>query len=340
MLRWLAVIVLAAVILLRQGTPELITQDNVSRLGSVLHLDFEQVQTLGLSTGSGVFVMNAEASIVVTFANAENTSPMSTAIIWDGFTGDILQILQIGNNPYDRAVSANGDQLAVARPDGVVLIDRLTSSQAQVIHSDAPVLNVWFTDDKVICGETAADLNGEALILCSDNRPPVWLFGGKPQDFARIGRVPHPLAVTVSEDGLVSLWDLETGDITAEGKADDIAVFGAINASGTHLVWRDPNSTRLNLLDFATSENQVIAPLEGGYIAHLQLTHQADVIFGIDPLAANGAIWAWITATGERLDLGTYRQCEREQPDLGRLSADGTTLVIGCDTGIDIWRIK
>jgi hypothetical protein len=26
-------------------------------------------------------------------------------------------------------------------------------------------------------------------------------------------------------------------------------------------------------------------------------------------------------------------------PDMARLSVDGATLVIGCDTGIEIWRI-
>ncbi|MFW5691150.1 MAG: hypothetical protein ACOCXZ_01505 [Chloroflexota bacterium] len=48
---------------------------------------------------------------------------------------------------------------------------------------------------------------------------------------------------------------------------------------------------------------------------------------------------AWIVETGERIDLGTYRECSR-QPDMVRLSTDGTTLVIGCDTGLDVWRVS
>jgi hypothetical protein len=48
---------------------------------------------------------------------------------------------------------------------------------------------------------------------------------------------------------------------------------------------------------------------------------------------------AWDVKTGERTILGEYRECNRPQPDMTRLSEDGTTLVIGCDTGLDIWRI-
>jgi hypothetical protein len=47
---------------------------------------------------------------------------------------------------------------------------------------------------------------------------------------------------------------------------------------------------------------------------------------------------AWDVATGQQYHLGTYRQCNRP-PDMARLSEDGTTLVIACDTGLDIWRV-
>jgi hypothetical protein len=49
-------------------------------------------------------------------------------------------------------------------------------------------------------------------------------------------------------------------------------------------------------------------------------------------------IVAWDVASGERLDLGFYRECSRT-PDMVQISEDGTTLAIGCDTGIDIWRV-
>ena len=147
---------------------------------------------------------------------------------------------------------------------------------------------------------------------------------------------------------MVSLWSLESGEAIAEGFAGGLAVFGAINingsvhavGSGTHLAWRDPESTMLNLLDFASGQNQEIAPLDGDYIAQILLTRGGDVILGIDPQSARRHIWAWDAATGERYDLGQFRECERQQPDLAELSPDGTALVIGCDSGIDIWRIQ
>ena len=47
---------------------------------------------------------------------------------------------------------------------------------------------------------------------------------------------------------------------------------------------------------------------------------------------------AWDVASGKQTQLGTYRECSRT-PDMVQVSEDGTTLVIGCDTGLDVWRI-
>jgi hypothetical protein len=165
------------------------------------------------------------------------------------------------------------------------------------------------------------------------------VFGANSGEYARIGRIPPPLAVTVTEEGLVHLWSLESGAVLAQGAAGDLAVFGAINSDGTFLAWRDPESTTLSLLDFVSGQNQIIAALDGDYIAQILLSDGADVIFGIDPQSARRQVWAWDAATGERFDLGEFRACERQQPDLAEISPDGSALVIGCDSGVDVWRV-
>jgi WD40 repeat protein len=154
----------------------------------------------------------------------------------------------------------------------------------------------------------------------------------------RIGRVPPPFAVTSSADGVVKRWNLQTGDVTAQAKVEDgPVVFGQINASGSHLVWRDPESKSLHLLNFETGEDKIVAPLDGQYIQFMFLTVNADVIIGVN-IDLQPIVVAWDVTTGRRYDLGEYRQCSRV-PDMARLSKDGTTVVIGCDTGLDIWRV-
>lgn len=156
--------------------------------------------------------------------------------------------------------------------------------------------------------------------------------------FVRIGRIPAPLAITSTTDGLVKLWNLETGEVTAEVMLDGVPVFGRVNeTTGQQLAWRDPESETLQLLDFSTGDNREIAPLDGAYIQAFALSPAADVVLGVavgdDPVVAY-----WDVETGAYEVLGEYRECSRV-PDMVRLSEDGTTLVIGCDSGLDVWRV-
>jgi hypothetical protein len=136
---------------------------------------------------------------------------------------------------------------------------------------------------------------------------------------------------------LVKRWNLEMDAPTATVELGSLPGVGQVNASGRYFVWGDAESTHLFLLDFETGENRLIAPLDGTYIPFLLLGVNADVAIGVN-VGLEPTIVAWDTMTGERYDLGEYRTCNR-QPDMVRLSRDGTTLVIGCDTGLDIWRI-
>jgi hypothetical protein len=157
---------------------------------------------------------------------------------------------------------------------------------------------------------------------------------------ARVGRIPPPLALTLDFDGNLYRWDLDANSLTAAVEVGDMAMFGAANLAGTHYAWLATDYRTLHLVNFSAGTDRVVASLgDGVYVSHLKLTHEADVILGVDPKDAPGTVSAWTVETGERLDLGPYRECIRTQPDLVQLSRDGTALVIGCDTGLDIWRV-
>lgn len=160
-----------------------------------------------------------------------------------------------------------------------------------------------------------------------------------PEAVVRIGRINPPYAVTSSLTGIVKLWNIQTSELLAEvnNKTGQPSVFGNINHTATHLAWRDNANKNLYVLDFAKGENRKVADLNGRYIQFTFLTHNADVILGVN-VDFEPRVYAWNTVTGEQLDLGPYRLCNRV-PDMARLSEDGSTLVIGCDTGLDIWRI-
>lgn len=332
----------------QSAEPVIIDSSNLDQLQSVIQLDFTSVAALGLNVGSGIFVMNADATLLVSFAHEAGHPPMSTAVIWDGESGELRDTFPIGENSYARALSSDGGRLAVATMDGVRAFDLESGAGEAVIETTSgPILAVWFDSEGVICAETAPPIDSPAQILCEDGRLPVPIFGGDSLDFVRIGRVPPPLAVTGSESGRMRRWNLASGTITAEAEAGDVAIFGAVNVAGwpdspqsaTHLAWRNPDSAALNLLDFQSGDNRLIVDLDGEFMAYLLLSRGADVIFGIDPLSARGSLWAWDVGTQNKVDLGEYRACSR-QPDLASLSYDGTALVIGCETGVDIWRVQ
>jgi len=156
----------------------------------------------------------------------------------------------------------------------------------------------------------------------------------------RIGRIPLPYVITSSLEGDVTLWDIQATESLASATNDvnEPSVFGNINISASHLVWRDNANQDLYLLDLENATNQLVAPLDGAYAQWYFLSPTADVILAVN-LGGVPNVYAWDVATGERYDLGEYRECTRPQPDMIRFSDDGTTLAIGCDLGIELWRI-
>lgn len=158
-----------------------------------------------------------------------------------------------------------------------------------------------------------------------------------------IGRIDFPhVALSRLADRSLSLYRYPDA-FSAESRGKYVlpggpAVVGAMNSAGSHLAWSDPASARLNLLDLERGDNRVIAELDGAYAQYHLLTADASAVLVVNVDFAP-KVYAWDVETGRRHDLGAYRECKRI-PDKAALSKDGTALIIGCDTGLDIWRIE
>jgi hypothetical protein len=158
-----------------------------------------------------------------------------------------------------------------------------------------------------------------------------------PDSFFRVGRIWQNAAITVTQTFLAKRWNLYTGEVTATGQLTVLPGMAALTPDMRYFAWRDNESTQLRLLDFATGEDRLLAELGGQYIPFLMLSPGAEVIIGVH-VAGQPTVSAWRVSDGTRLELGQHRACNRP-PDLAMLNMQGNQLVIGCDLGLEIWRI-
>ena len=233
-----------------------------------------------------------------------------------------------------------------------LLDDRYFINQQELVSRVTPV-RVFSTDEGNLIFVEAVDGEGDTVFLkialeSSGTRLRVLdeiLYPAHDTNSpaVRIGRIDFPIVI------LSSLLDSKLdvfrypGSFNSDGGRQYMlengpAVFGAVNgAVGSHFAFSDPASDRLNLLNLATAENRVVAKLDGAYSQYLILTSDGSAIILVN-LDFDPVIVAWDVATGRRYDLGPYRNCGRI-PDKVTLSVDGAALIIGCDKGLDIWRI-
>jgi hypothetical protein len=300
-------------------------------LQSILQIDFQEDDSID----TGMFWMNESASLVVW--GATTGAPYVLRDLERDIHPDILYSPRtIIGYAFDEDTDDSFFQLM--QWDGRTYIDNTE------IELSAIPLDFWMSVEKSLYLETM-DENGQLALWEYDSQaldaaPIEHSIQFSDEDVVRIGRIPPPYSVTSSLEGIVKLWNLEAGETLYEvnNGTGQPSVFGAINTPPSHLVWRDNANESLYLLNFETSENSLIAELNGDYAQWFFLNPDASVILALD-LGFQQNVVAWDVATGEKIDLGHYRECTRPQPDMARLSADGTTLVIGCDTGLDIWRI-
>jgi hypothetical protein len=334
-----------------QDDSPIITARNIRQLRSVLHVDsgswIPKVErgwfTLSL-TGDLIAVVDRGERVITVDAN--NGKPLNSYSVvgQDGLPATFLDAAFSADSQFLTSVHVDGVSYYVAyRP-----LDAETPTVARVLSSDVP-LRVW-ANQHVWLEMIGSSASSEHYILQTEypadgNIVDVadWskLPSGPendPDSFLRVGRIAPPVAITETQDFLVKRWNLQTGEVAATSQIDSLIGAGQVSADGNYLAWIDQGFEAVHLLNFETGEDRVVAPLNGTYIPFLLLTSEADVIIGVN-VALEPSVVAWDTATGEQIRLGDYRSCNR-QPDMVRLSRDGTTLVVGCDTGLDIWRIK
>lgn len=330
----------------------LINTDNIAQLQAVQQLDFSQLPS-GIETASGQFVMNTDGSRIVSFGNQVNEPPFSQVIIWEA--GKIVGVVAIEGNSITRELTDDGQCLYVGY-QGHLKAYRLDSEEemnpefmhVELLNIDDFAVNFWqdegfdcapdfyvevaAADGQLYRGEVVDDV-GFIVMDTLFVLPDITLA-------ARVGRIPPPLALTIDFDGNLYRWDMSTNTVTGQVNVGEIAMFGKLNEGGSHYMWLSSAQDGLYLADFESETTTQITSLDKVYISHMLLTHSVDVVIGIDPYDVRGTISAWQVTTGERLDLGNYRACDRTQPDLVQLSQDGATMVIGCDMGLEVWRIR
>ncbi len=319
--------------------PEAITTETLTRLQSVQQIDFAELdaefdtgwfaldasgERLAFSDRTGGLVLLVDGQVFyVGHPGAEDES----------YPGSLVDVVFLGDEALpvhilEGQTYFDFEPMAFEQPVGAWVnadTERIYAETAAFADAGAQIVAITATDDEA--GYEIADILPYAP-------------GADESGVVRVGRIPRPYAVTSSLEGIVKLWNLETGEALYEvdNGTGQPSVFGAINLPPTHLVWRDNANESLYLLDFETGQNRFIDDLDGEYAQWYFLSNDASTILAVN-LGFEPVVVAWDVATGERTILGEYRECSRPQPDMARLSDDGTTLVIGCDTGLDVWRI-
>lgn len=340
----------------QDAIPAVIGAANIEHLQSIMQIDFASMESDRIE--NGWFALSRDGERMAVISRNEHL------IVWNA-AGDLLDNYFIlgadglAATALDATFNPDGHVLVSAHTDGGAHYTAFRGIGADVTEyyrfptADVP-LRVWANDftwleiSPIDYLKTRFVLQINPTIMnrlrVNEELSDAELFelpSGPENDadaFLRIGRIAPPLAVTVTQEGLVKRWNLESGLVTATAEVDVMPGAGQITPDGRYFAWRDGESANLHVLDFETGEDRIVVALDGAYIPFLLLTPDADVVIGVD-VGLKPVVVAWDTATGERIDLGEYRVCNR-QPDMVRLSHDGTTLVVGCDTGLDIWRIE
>jgi WD40 repeat protein len=317
-------------------TPVL-TAENIAQLQPAARIDLP-----ASDYDTGWFAMSDDGELLLIRDKTNNLHLMR-------HSGEIIHTIQPSGDFRDAAFGEN-QVAAVFSGEDTIQVETydFTTGDIQRVtlaRTDYPAA-VWFTDETLWL-ELLPDNPDEQTTVYQVPVAPVtteyelpYSPADDPDAIVRIGRISPPYVVTSSAAGIVKLWNLQTGKVIYEvdNGLKIPTTFGNINTSTTKLIWRDEMSALLYLLDFETGENRVIGRLNGEYAQWFFVSDDASVILAVN-LNFEPAVVAWDTSTGEKYALGDYRVCNRPQPDMARLSRDGTTLVIGCDTGLDIWRI-
>ncbi|MCY3781120.1 MAG: hypothetical protein OXG78_12475 [Chloroflexi bacterium] len=315
-----------------------ISAGNLDRLRSVARIDFAEFPG---ELEIGWFEANDDASEFIVFDSDGNIYRAGKSGVLESWSyrGDEAQIFSlidavyVNDRPFilyllddvyfinDRQLQMDDFPVAVYKVDQSLFVEAITNSGATVFH------------------EVSLEMGADTISPVRTLKLP-----GSDSDALGmlIGRIdfPHVVLSNLAESRL-SLYRYPDA-FSAESRGEFVltggpAVAGALNSAGSHFAWSDPASARLNLLDLASGENAVVAESGGSYAQYHLLATDASAILVVNVDFAP-VVFAWDIETGRRHDLGEYRECTRI-PDKVVLSGDGTTLIIGCDTGLDVWRV-
>lgn len=337
--KWLVFILMAlAAPGLAQDYP-VISADNLDRLASVKRIDFADWPA---DISIGWFEPNSAATEFVLFDSdasihiAAESGRMQSQSYAGGQVFALIDAVYLDGAPFalyllDGQPFINGRRLTTAhrpagifrRPDSDLLYIEAINDRGDAFFEVYPNMaadeNVWRP-----LGSIPHPLNRYAKPALKIGRVdfPVVIASAAAPPSLLVMMYPHSFTIKRGRE-----YQLEQGP----------AVFGAVNRRATHFAWIDPHSTWLNLLDLHTGENQRVAALQGAYAQYYLLTHNADAVIAVHS-DFEPKVVGWHVRTGERFDLGRYRACQRI-PDKATLSEDGAALMIGCDSGLDIWRV-
>lgn len=312
---------------------------NIGQLGPVASVDFANLAAEGHEIISGRFVLSADGESFL-INDVLNRSLVVNA------DGEVLGLYPLwGEDGESRTFLAG----AFAYDDPAASVSLYTDGSSHYlaqldrendVYSEATfsphIEDIWLNHG-VVWAAASDWIYAWHPVVQGREETSLTSFTQDTDSVVRIGRIDPPFAVTATMDGLVKRWDMVTGEVTATLAAESVPIYGYLTPDGRYLVWRDAPSTAIYLSDFETGETQAAVRLDGLYFPFIFVTPEADVIIGVNPNNVP-AVMAWDVATGQTYELGPYRQCNRAL-DMARLSRDGTTLVIGCDTGLDIWQV-
>ena len=327
-----------------QPVTPVIDATNIARLRPVAQINFADIPADFGQVQNGWFALTPDGQRIALINRANQILFWDTE---DGFTPPINPVCTDGDGkPGTFVDGAFGTQgFAAAYING-------SSAYTTVISGDNTIVTCGWADLPVRIWQSGEDIGLEMMPQDGFTPPYIAMLpigtdatratrtpapDSDPNAFLRIGRIDPPYAITITRDNLIQRWMLDAGTVNASAQLPALPGMGALTPDGRYFGWRDGESQGVYWLDFETGKNRLVALLNGVYIPFMQIAHGGDVI-----LTADGddqpALVAWDTHSGQRYELGNRRECGR-QPDLMRLSQDGTTLVIGCDKGLELWRV-
>ena len=229
---WFSFIVLSGISagVVAQDTPQppVITAENIEQLESVAQIDFSAFEVQSIFIENGRFALRADGERFALTDNAGGIHVLDVPglILGSyGFRGmDGLsaapQEIAFGPDSTIASTHTDGRRFYVAEFD-------YETGPFQDTPFNALLLDVWWSEAALVVetDDSIRAVNGDTLETLSKT------FKEDTESIIRIGRIEPPLAVTVTEDGRVKRWNMETGEITAEVQVEGARLAGPSGAT-------------------------------------------------------------------------------------------------------------